>query len=144
MADHVLVNGDMAIFEPAFGAATVVVLPGTLTATGEASVGGVMMCIEGDEASVSVPGCPYMTGQYSIPGVGTLEIDALAADQVATKTKTSDTAVMLVGSKFTAKFSVNSPAMQPPPGPSSPIPDSTPQYSGSGQFVTTNIKFRGV
>jgi hypothetical protein len=84
-----------------------------------------------------------MTPQYSIPGTGTLKISALASDQKAKKTKTGGKAVLLKGGTFTAKFEVQSPAKQPPPGPGSPIPDATPQYSGKGMFVTTNSKFQG-
>jgi hypothetical protein len=51
--------------------------------------------------------------------------------------------VLLKGSMFTAKFEVQSPAKQPPPAPGPPIPDATPQYSGQGMFITTNIKFQG-
>lgn len=140
MSDYVLIDGDMALFQPSFGAATVVVLPGTLSASGPATVGGTKACVDGDEGSVSVPGCVYTTPQYSIPGVGTLSISALGGDQVASKSKTGDTALLLKGGTFTAKFEVQSPAMQPPPGPGSPIPDSSTEYSGSGSFVTTNTK----
>jgi hypothetical protein len=140
--DYVLVDGDMAIFQPTFGAAIVVVLPGTLTASGPASVGGKKVCIVGDEKGVVVRGCMYLTPSHPIPGTGTLEIEALAGDQQATKTSTGNTKMMLVGSSFTAKFTVQSPAMQPAP-PASPIPDPTPQYSGTGNFVTTNLTLRG-
>jgi hypothetical protein len=142
MSDYILIDGDQAMFEPTFGAATVVVQPGALTASGEATLNGSNVCIDGDEGSVSVAGCTYVTSSHSIPGSGTLEIDSLAGDQVATKTKSGDTLVMLVGSKFTAKFSVQSPAQQPTS--SGPVPDSTASYSGSGSFVTTNTKFKGV
>ena len=84
-----------------------------------------------------------MTPQYSIPGTGTLKIAALDSSQKATKTKTGGKAVLLKGGNFTAKFEVQSPAKQPPPGPGAPIPDPTPQYSGKGRFLTNNIKFRG-
>ena len=142
MGDHVLVDGDIANFVPAFGAAVVVVQPGTLTASGPATLGGKKLCVDGDESSVEVPGCTYMTPQYSIPGVGTLKISALAGDQVAQHSSTGGTKVMLKGSIFTAKFEVQSPAQQPaPPGP--PIPDASPSYSGNGSFVTTNIKLTG-
>jgi hypothetical protein len=140
--DYVLIDGDQAIFQPAFGAATVVVQPGTLKASGPGTVGSKPMCVEGDEGSVSVPGCMYMTPQYSIPGVGTLEIAALAGDQKASKTKTGDKLVLLVGSNFDAKFKVSSPAKQPVPG-SSPVPDTTAEYAGRGNFITTNVKYRG-
>lgn len=142
--DYVLIDGDQAIFQPTFGAATVAVVgrPGTLKASGPGTVGQKAMCVEGDEASVSVPGCMYVTPQYSIPGVGTLEIAALAGDQTATKTKTGGKLVLLVGSNFDAKFKVSSPAKQPVPG-SSPVPDATPEYSGRGNFITQNSKYRG-
>jgi hypothetical protein len=142
MSDFILVDGDMAVFSPTFGAATVVVQPGTLTASGPATLGGMKLCIDGDEASVSVQGCTYITSSHPIPGTGTLEIDSLAGDQVATKTKSGDTYVMLVGSTFNAKFSVQNPAKQPNPS-GSPIPDPSPQYSGTGNFVTTNTKLKG-
>ncbi len=90
-----------------------------------------------------MPGCSYITSQYSIPGTGTLKIAALAGNQRARKTKTGGKAVLLKGGSFTAKFEVQAPAKQPPPGPGAPIPDATPEYSGSGTFITTNTKFEG-
>lgn len=144
MSDYILIDGDTALFMPTFGAAIVVVQPGTITASGEAMLNGTKVCIEGDESSVEVPGCTYMTPVYCIPGTGTLKIDSLASDQVASHTQTAGTKVLLMGSTFQAKFEVQSPAQQPPPGPGSPIPDSMTTYSGgSGSFITTNTKFKG-
>ena len=143
MTDYILIDGDIANFMPNFGVAVVVVQPGALQGSGPATLNGKNICVDGDEQNVSVPGCMYIAGQYSIPGTGTLKIDSLAGDQVATKTQTGGTAVMLKGSQFNAKFEVQSPAQQPPPGPGSPIPDSTTQYSGQGTFITTNTKFQG-
>ena len=141
MADYILTTGDTAMFKPSFGAATVVVAPGTLSGTGRGKVGGKPVCVKGDEATVIVPGCMYQTPQYSIPGVGILSIDSLAGDQVATKTKSGGKAVLLKGGDFNAKFQVVAPAMQP--SAPSPIPDSTPSYSGNGSFVTTNVRAKG-
>jgi hypothetical protein len=143
MADLILVDGDKAFFLPNFGPAVVVVQPGALQASGAATLSKKKVCLDGDEANISVPGCVYVTPQYSIPGTGTLKIAALAADQKAKKTRSQGKPVLLKGGNFTAKFEVQTPAQQPPPGPTSPIPDTTPQYSGSGMFVTTNSKFRG-
>ena len=137
----ILIDGDLAMFLPSFGAATVVVQPGTMKASGPATIGGKKICVDGDESKVEVPGCVYITAQHSIPGTGTLKIAALASDQKAKKTKTGGKAVLLKGSQFTAKFEVQSPAQQPPPGPGSPIPDATPQYSGQGSFMPAQIKF---
>ena len=142
MEDFILIDGDQAIFLPAFGAATVVVQPGKLEGSGPATLKGKTVCVDGDESKVSVPGCMYMTPQFCIPGTGTLKIAALAGDQKATKTKSGSKAVLLKGSQFTAKFEVQSPAQQPAP-PAPPIPDATPQYSGHGMFVTTNTLFKG-
>lgn len=144
MADFILMDGDKVMFLPNFGAAIVVPQPGKLAGSGPGTINGKKICVDGDEKDVEVAGCDYMTPQYSIPGKGTLKIDSLADDQKAEKTKTGDKAVLLKGKKFNAKFEVQSPAQQPPPGPGSPIPDSTTQYSGSGMFVTSNSKFKGV
>ncbi len=143
MTDYILIDGDIANFIPAFGAAVVVVQPGTLSGSGPATLNGSNICIEGDEQDVEVPGCMYIAPPYVIPGTGTLKIDSLAGDQVASKTQTDGTPVMLKGSQFNAKFEVQSPAQHPPPGPGSPIPDSNTQYSGNGSFITTNTKFQG-
>lgn len=143
MADFILVDGDMVNFMPNFGAAIVVVQPGALQGSGPATVGGKKICVDGDEKNVQVPGCTYMTPQYSIPGTGTITIESLAGNQKAQKTKTGGKNALLKGATFTAKFQVESPAQQPPPGTSPPIPDSTPQYSGQGSFVASNTKFKG-
>jgi hypothetical protein len=143
MEDLVLIDGDQVIFLPSFGAATVVPQPGKLEGSGPGTHKGKNLCVEGDEGKVSVAGCMYTTPQYCIPGTGTLKIDTLAGDQKATKTNTGGKAVLLKGTKFTAKFEVQSPAQQPPPGPGSPIPDPTSQYSGQGMFITTNTLFKG-
>lgn len=143
MTDYILLHGDKANFLPNFGPATVVVRPGDLQGSGPATLNGKKLCVDGDEKQLSVPGCMYFTPQYSIPGTGTLKIASLAGNQKATKTKTGGKAVLLKGGNFTARFEVQSPAQQPPSGPGSPIPDPTPQYSGSGMFITTNFKFQG-
>jgi hypothetical protein len=143
MQDYVLIDGDKAIFDAAFGVAMVVTSDGELKGQGPATLGGKKLCIAGDEKSVKVENCPYTTPIHSIPGKGTLEIAALGGDQTASKTKSGDTLVLLLGTIFTAKFTVTSPAKKPPPPPGPPVDDATPMYSGSGMFLTTNTKFRG-
>jgi hypothetical protein len=143
MTDKILVEGDKAIFLPNFGVAIVTVRPGTLSASGPMLLDGKKVCVEGDEQQLSVPGCAYVTPVYSIPGTGTLKIAALAGDQKAAKTNTGGKAILLKGSQFQASFEVQSPAQQPPPGPGSPIPDTTPSYAGKGRFTTMNWKLEG-
>ncbi|MCB0594631.1 MAG: hypothetical protein H6557_11920 [Lewinellaceae bacterium] len=144
MADFILVDGDMANFLPAFGTAIVAVQPGTLSGTGPGAIGNKSICIQGDESSVNVPGCMYVAPPYVIPGNGTLSIESLAGDQLAKKTNSGGTAVILKGSMFNALFQVNSPAQQPPKAPGEPpTPDSTTQYKGKGMFINNNMKFKG-
>ncbi|MDT7836287.1 hypothetical protein [Aquabacterium sp. OR-4] len=142
MLDTVLIDGDQAVFVPMFGAALVVVQPGRLRASGPATAGGKKICVDGDESSVSVPGCSYMTPQYCIPGSGTLKIASLAANQKAQHCHTGGKPMLLKGAMFNARFEVQVPAMQPPPGPGAPVPDGSPSYSGQGQFVSTNLKVK--
>lgn len=134
--DYVLIDGDTVTyigFPP-----TIVVLPGKLTATGPATLTDKKVCIEGDEASGKVDNVPYSMPPF-VGGTGTLEIVALGGDQKATKTKSGDTPMLLLGSVFTARFKVVSQAKNPADG----SPDTTPEYPGQGKFITTNSKFRG-
>jgi hypothetical protein len=141
VSDFILIDSDTVNFQPNFGAAIVVVRPGIFQGSGPATVNGKKICVDGDEKDVSVPGCTYTTPQYSIPGTGTLKIAALAENQKAGKTQTGGKMVLLKGGNFTAKFEVQNPAKQPQAP--APIPDATPEYSGNGTFITTNLKFKG-
>ena len=143
MTDIILITGDKADFLPNFGAALAVPRPGVLQGSGPATFGGKRLCVDGDESRVSAAGVTYTTPQYSIPGVGTLRIDALVGDQKAKKTRAGGRAVLLVGSRFSARLEVQTPAQQPPPGSGSPIPDPNPHYPGQGSFLTANNKLRG-
>lgn len=136
MGDKVLTDGDLVVFLPMFSPAIVVVQPGRIPGSGPAAIGGRKICVDGDEAQVSVPGCAYMTPSHPIPGIGTLKIASLAANQKAGTTQTGGKKVLLQGGLFTAKFEVQSPAQQPTP--TGPVPDAAPQYSGQGQFVPVN------
>ena len=138
--DEILKTGDQAIYLPAFAPAVVVVRPGILSGTGRSNVSKVPLCVQGDEISATVPGCAYISGSFVTPGVGTLSISALGADQLSMKTKCGHKPVMLKGSMFTAQFQVTVPAMMPTPG--GPVPDPMPMYTGSGNFVTTNMTVR--
>lgn len=138
MPGLVLLDGDDVLFLPSFAPAVVTVRPGKLKASSPKMIEGRNMCLDGDEKNVSVPGCVYITPQYSIPGTGTLKVVALGPDHRAALTKVLGKAALLKGGNFTAVFEVLSPAQQPPRGPGSPIPDPTRSYTGAGMFGTTN------
>lgn len=141
MADFILTTGDKAQFNPTFGQATVGVRLGDLFGSSQDKINGKPICVDGDEKKVIVVGCPYTTPQYSIPGVGMLSIQSLAGNQKAKKTKSGGKPVLLKGSSFQSKFQVMVPAQQP--SVPNPIPDTTPQYAGTGSFITTNMKVKG-
>jgi hypothetical protein len=140
-ADFVVKTGDIATFNPTFGAAIVVVAPGNITGSGRFKVDGQLACVQGDEASVSVPGVSYVTASFPIPGTGTITIQSLAADQLGQKTSSSQKPVILKGSMFTAQFQVSAKASVSTP--SGPVFDPVPLYTGTGQFVTSNFRSRG-
>ncbi|MCP4667851.1 MAG: hypothetical protein GY849_15990 [Deltaproteobacteria bacterium] len=138
MPDLILITGDQAVFDPQFGSATVTVMPGILQGTGRSSLMGKMVCVNGDEQLVAVPGCSYVQGSF-VGGTGTLRIQALGPDQRAFKTYSGKKPVLLKGSVFQALFMVSSPAIESASG----TPDPNTQYPGTGRFVTTNAKFKG-
>lgn len=138
MPDFILIDGDIAQFLPNFGAAVVVVQPGALRGSGRSTYRNKPLCIRGDEGSVQVPGCMYISGAFSNPGTGTLKISALGSDQLARQTRSNGEPVLLKGSRFEAVFEVQSPATNNSGGF-----DTTPQYSGSGQFVSANTNYKG-
>lgn len=143
MPDFILITGDQAMFIPIFGKAIVVVRPGTLTGTGKATVNKKIICIDGDEKKVIVPGCPYTSPPFVTPGTGTLSIQSLAINQKARKVKSTRKAVLLKGTTFIARFQVIVPAQIPPTPVTPAIPDPIPLYSGTGYFTTTNMTTKG-
>lgn len=143
MADKILIHGDSAAFQSAFGAASVTVLPGTLKGTGAVKIGGKPVCVVGDEASVVVAGCAYITTTHTIPGAGTLKVKALAGAHEGKKTTRDGAAVLLLGAQFDAVFEVTTPAQEPPKGGTPPQPDTAPSYDGKGEFVAGNDRVKG-
>lgn len=136
----VLRDGDVALFDPTFGAATVVVRPGELVGSGPALSGGRKLCVQGDEASVSVAGCIYVTATHPIPGTGTLRVAALARGHGAAVLRSGGKGVLVRGGDFQASLKVDSPAAQPAPGGGT-VPDATPEYRGAGRFLASRPTF---
>ncbi|MBZ0303939.1 MAG: hypothetical protein K8J31_29645, partial [Anaerolineae bacterium] len=97
--DQIIRSGDQAQFNPNFGMA-ILLAPAIGIITGSAvtvNVAGMTACVQGDEATVIVPGIPYMSGSFVTPGVCTLTIQSLGPDQTSMKTKISGRAVILKG-----------------------------------------------
>ena len=139
MSDFIIKTGDTATFNPNFGPAIAVVAPGTITGSSRVNVDGAAACVQGDEASVTVP-VTYTNpaGAFVTPGAATLTISALGADQLGQKTSSTQKPLILKGSTYTALLTVQAPAANPTAGP-----DPSPMYTGTGQFVTTNVKSKG-
>ena len=138
MADRIVIDGDQVTFQPTFALAQVTVAPGIISGTGK-SVAGQPICVEGDEKSVKVIGCMYITPQFPVPGMGTIRIDKLAIDQLSILTKDQGKKIITRGSGyFMAKFEVLTPATNPPTAGT----DAMTSYPGSGNFISTNSKVR--
>jgi hypothetical protein len=142
MSGFLVLDGEMVMFMPVFGAAIVAVRPGRIRSSGKAHAFGQRICVAGDERQVSVSECIYIAPPFVIAGGGTLVIETLAGDQTTATTQAGGIGALLVGSTFTAGFSVTTPAQQPPLGPGNPIPDFTPRYFGMGWFVSINTSVK--
>ena len=136
MADFILTTTDQAIFDPEVGLATVTLppLPPTLEGSGNGTIDGKTICVEGDEKKIIVL-CEYIKPPHMIPGNGELSIK-LALNQIAMRTKSKGRPVLLKGDTFVAEFRVMLPAEEPG---EPPIPDPIREYSGTGTFKTDNF-----
>jgi hypothetical protein len=65
-ADFVVKTGDLATFNPTFGAAIVIVAPGNLTGSGRFKIDGQLVCVQGDEATDSVPGIGLLSRKFNV------------------------------------------------------------------------------
>ena len=139
MGTPLLITGDLAVFPTTFGAAVISPMTAPIVGTGKASVDGKAVCVAGDEASVVVASCPYTAGAYSVPGTAMLTIESLVTDQSSQGVRSGAKAALLARSKFVAKLQVLVGAQLPPATPPPP-PDSTPSYTGEGEFQGSNAR----
>lgn len=137
---QIIRTGDQVQFMPNFGAA-ILLAPAITVITGSAMTSNAVkmnICVMGDEKKVILPGIPYMSGSFVIPGVCALTIMQLGPDQLSKTVKAGGKFVIIKGTTFTAKMQVVAPAMQPNP-PAPPVPDPVPINMGTGMFITSNM-----
>ena len=141
----VLSTGDMLVFVPQFGKATIPPLtaPIPLVGTGtELDILGMPVCVEGDEFPEALQSpLPYIAGDKVQPGAGLLEIKLDESHWTSTLL-CNDKKVLRLGGTIEAKFQVTVPAMNPVYP--SPIPDETTEYKGTAKYVSPkNFFFEG-
>ena len=141
MNNYVIRANDLANFLPLFTGATVTVPSFPMVATSDLKAEGIPVCLDGDQALVIIPGCPYVRPPYIIPGTGIVTIKLLGVDQLSVNTTYRDRRIILLGSVFDALFIKVVPAFAPNPS-GAPIPDPTPTYNGTGFFSTSNYKVK--
>ncbi|AHK18470.1 hypothetical protein [Yersinia similis] len=130
MSEAIVIDGDLLMFEPMFGARSVTVIsPGKIRGTGHAQINGKKTCILGDEKNVRIP-ATYTTNTHVIPGSGTVTISSLDSSQQV-RHCTSGAPLIVKGQQFTATFLVEAPATSP-----NIEPDNTLDSSGKGRFIT--------
>lgn len=134
--DTIVIDGDTAEFNPLQGGAVVTVKTGTIKGTGKSTIRGKNICIQGDESSVEVANCQYMTPSFPVPGKGTLKIASLAANQLTKKGTSSKKAMILKGAVFQSVFEVQQPAKLITP--TGEVNDPLPLYNGVGRFILKN------
>lgn len=139
--DTIILDGDEAVFAPLFGAAIVVVQPGKIEGTGETTINGKKVCIEGDEKTVEIKNCSYISPPFVAPGFGTVKIQKLDKGQLTEKVTSGDNKVILRGIVFTAEFVVDSGKAAKMPPPANTL-DTNPKYMGRGQFIPANTKIK--
>ena len=88
-------------------------------------IDGKPACVMGDELPPPLKSpIPYMAPPYVIPGMGILDLK-LPPSHLSKIYKVDGKPLLIMAGPFEAKFNVTVPAMQPPPGPAPPIPDSS-------------------
>ncbi|MEM9686413.1 MAG: hypothetical protein AAF934_05765 [Bacteroidota bacterium] len=137
-SDSIIMDDDEVEFLPNFGSAIVTVKPGKIEASGKTTINNKNICVKGDEKSVAVSGCDYISGPF-VGGKGTLKIKRLVSNQLTKKAKSGGKSIILKGKPFIAHFEVTSPAKQPPPANT---PDPVPIYIGLGKFKPNNEKIK--
>ncbi|QRR07652.1 hypothetical protein FPJ27_37240 (plasmid) [Burkholderia sp. MS455] len=140
MGDLVVATGDLVIFEPTFGNRTLLApAQAVLAGTGRFMVMGKPGCVISDLTKVVVPGVPYTAGNFTVPGVGMVQLVMAGPDQVAKKVL-SGPPVLIKGGECQAMFIPTGPATDP----SSGMPDPTVGVPtpGKGRFVVTQVKVK--
>ncbi|CAI1560969.1 hypothetical protein [Serratia entomophila] len=140
MGDFVVATGDLVMFEPAFGNRTLLApAQAVLVGTGRFMVNGKPGCVIGDLARVVAPGVPYTAGNFTVPGVGMVQLVMAGPDQTA-HAVLSGLPVLLKGSLCQAMFIPTAPATDPSTG----VPDPTVgvPMPGKGRFMVTQVKVR--
>ncbi|WP_329215711.1 hypothetical protein OG352_08145 [Streptomyces sp. NBC_01485] len=137
MADFVIRTGDLlevTIPVPAVIPALAAPLPLTGSSS-NVTVGGTPVCLQGDELPVVLRApLVYTAPPCTVPGTGTLVL-TLSPGNLTRKTTNGGKPILIGGGTFTAMFTVQTPATQPPPAS---VPDPLLQKPGTARFITTN------
>jgi hypothetical protein len=132
--DFIIVDNDVVTFEPQAPLNCFVVTTTIPAGASKTKCIQILSCILGDEKKVKL-NTGYTSGAFSTPGMGVLEISSLNSDQITKVSKIDLTPIILLGTKFNAKFTVQAPAKT---SDSKPDPMST--YTLKGHFTNSNKK----
>ncbi|WP_212760544.1 hypothetical protein [Pseudomonas fluorescens] len=138
MSEWIIINGDTVKFDQMFDDRTVIAPLTTITGSGQATINNKKICILGDEKQVRLMNVPYTTPKHSVPGTGTLTIEALDPSQQARETSSGE-AVIIEGKTFKAQFLPSQPALMPPPAST---PDLVSPSMGTGSFTASQQRVK--
>jgi hypothetical protein len=141
MGELMVATGDVVMFEPNFGNRTLMApAQAVLAGTGRFMVKGKPGCVISDLAKVVVPGVPYVSGNFTVPGVGLIQLVMAAPDQIG-KQVFSGAPVLIKGGQCQAMFIPTAPATMPPPA-NTPDPTVGVPTPGKGRFVVTQVNVK--
>ncbi|MDQ1811320.1 hypothetical protein Q5N27_24120 [Serratia ureilytica] len=125
----------MVLFDTTFGNRTLLApaqMP--LVGSGRFSVQGRPGCVISDLAKVVVAGVPYTAGNFTLPGVGMVQLAMAGGDQIAKKVL-SGPLVLIKGGQCEAVFIPTAPATDPTSG--TPDPTVGVPTPGKGRILVT-------
>jgi hypothetical protein len=137
VGDYIIKTGDeikLTIAPPATVPAIAAPVP-LIGSSSNVVVGGSPACLRGDELPLvlAVP-LAYTAAPYTNPGTGKLTLMLLPSN--TTQLTENGKPILIKGQKFTAIFSVLTPATQTTPR--GPVPDPVVTKPGTAEFITTN------
>jgi hypothetical protein len=139
MSNYIVLDGDEVKFDNMFGNNFVRPVKDLfISGHGNATIKNKRICVLGDEKTVSVV-ATYTSTVFPVFGTGTITISKLAAEQII-DSATADTAIIVVGTKFSALFTVSTPASNN----ATSATDTVAEVYGTGQFINSQSFVRAV
>lgn len=142
MGDVVVATGDTVMFEMNSANRTLLTPAQTVLAgTGRAMINGRPVCLISDLAKVIIAGVPYTAGNFTVPGVGMVQLVMAMPDQTAHNVL-SGPPLLVKGGQCQGMFIPTAPAMDT--SGAAPVPDPTVGVPTpvKGRFIVIQVRVK--